>query len=152
MACKVYLTVCYRVTTNATFILTRTEHTHFFPRTELVSLPLTHSTFIPTKNRLLIPHYLKGWPTSLPWYPKMSIHLQSCGTNSISSGRHQALQTCPSVLKELYYLLIFSWWLFILPAPNQTIFLQLEGKTSPYHCLQLRLYTCLEPGEYERIL
>lgn len=130
------------------------------PHGSWACLPLAHSTFSPTKQAAYSPFLKEGWPTSLPWYPKMLIHLQSCGTNSISSVSHQAFKTCPSAPKELNFPHIlycttcwfFSWWLFILSAPNQTIFLWLEGKISLYHCLQLPLYICLELGKYERIL
>lgn len=73
------------------------------PHGSWACLPLAHSTFSPTKQAAYSPFLKEGWPTSLPWYPKMLIHLQSCGTNSISSVSHQAFKTCPSVPKELNF-------------------------------------------------
>lgn len=99
---------------------------------------MSHTLHLQSHPKIpLIPHFLKGWP-ALTWYPKTLIHLQTCGSNSIPSGSHQAFKTSLLCSKHLinfphiaYYTTCsvdFSGSLFILPAPNQTAFLQPEDQ------------------------
>lgn len=145
------------MTTKVIFILTGTEPAWFFPRSGLVCLPLAPSTFSPTKQVAYSP--------SLKGLTKLCIDIQRCWSICKAVGsiqfhaevtRHLKLAPLCSknLISHIYYSVLpadFSLCLFTLPFPNQTIFRQLEGKTSLYHCLQLPLYACLEL-ECERIL